>query len=1194
MKRPRPMPRRQSLGLSGAPAWASSSSAPSGDSCMHVQNLFESWVWRRVRIEAEEAMGALIKFVFISKATGSVAVPAAFTDVPTACTPPVPRLNAPADTDSSPWLPFWWIPWGEASTRANVDAFIKAGVVILTAAPGSIGDWAGAPWTTHCWWAGEKDNGIPPPAEVPRILLADFRAVRGRGRDIIELAVLPGRHRVRQGPKIKLPAFDGELATYKTTLRLPALVALANGCPKLSEAEKEWFRNTCAAQSTGYRGVGEFLRDYSRQGTAEAEAKRWRAVKERVAEGKAIGPFDRPPFPNAACPHQAIVAYEFAIPKSKWDHASDAIRNINHASYPRGLSVNDLTPRMDEGVTYFTFAQHMTNIAKLGRRCYAFGGDIQDAYRQLSVRAEDLYQQIIAEHLPDRSEILFDNFVDNLVSEAEGGEVARERLQKLQDFFSGIGIELHEVFCGQQYSFLGWDIDTVRWLVLMPSKRMDIVLPRLEALAAASWTTVEDYASFKGLLTWLATVIASLRPLVGHMHECHAAMLRRGSKGGRASSRVQSGAAWAARLLERTEGAFSITDMQRTGAFNQDKLLWEGDGRCTTIWADANRCKGSQFGRAWLVVSDGVEQGSFLSEEWREEDEGLFTAESGEDAASRRELFNYLQAVWEMHVMTGCVRFCIVGDCAPACACIAKAHSPTPGMQAILDVYSWLFAERCISVLAYRAGRERLHIVDALARVEEAVGFLDGGLAYSTSRSYASGVNRLKSFADTFETEGWEIRWWEPDPALLVLFMTYIIGQISVGTLKVYLYGIRNYYLAHGQVDPLKSYHVERCWRGIKRSKKKGKDNRLTLTVDLLKAVVTFATGLLAKGGTGPRDAHDLIVLCTIMVWGVFGLFRIGELVVSGPKRYARVLRRMHCVLLTECEESFLCINLDGSKTDPFRGGLDVWLADLDVMVLSPVFWFRRHESSLLSVGLNRGKAQAMFRWADGVTVTRERVNSLWHDKYSDFIVSSSSLHVGRILATQEKKDEVEAKKIIREWKDHWQLIRTSKLYFYLKCVLAQEKFGVISLNIDGMDKAKTTVPNIGKSSGAGLIVLFIDVCWDTNLNLECLCRALNDQLIENRKKIDHQGQKGTGAEEKSTRANDLQFAGPDLDERRHEGSKDDFLPEVKAFQHVILQMDNTCKDNKNWILMSLLCAMVWFEVGGLETFEVGFMQVRS
>eukprot|EP00808_Paulinella_micropora_P016850 g32005.t1 len=77
-----------------------------------------------------------------------------------------------------------------------------------------------------------------------------------------------------------------------------------------------------------------------------------------------------------------------------------------------------------------------------------------------------------------------------------------------KDFFSSIGIELHEVFCGQQYSFLGWDIDTVRWLVTMPSKRMNIVIPRLDALAEASWTSVDDYASFKGLLTWLAAVIA--------------------------------------------------------------------------------------------------------------------------------------------------------------------------------------------------------------------------------------------------------------------------------------------------------------------------------------------------------------------------------------------------------------------------------------------------------------------------------------------------------------------------------------------------------------------------------------------------------------------------------------------------------------------------------------------------------------
>eukprot|EP00808_Paulinella_micropora_P000220 g47732.t1 len=377
--------------------------------------------------------------------------------------------------------------------------------------------------------------------------------------------------------------------------------------------------------------------------------------------------------------------------------------------------------------------------------------------------------------------------------------------------------------------------------------------------------------------------------------------------------------------------------MSRTGTFSQSSLVWEGDSKFITIWGDANYTQGSRLGRAWLVASDGAERGYFLSEEWREEDEELFIAESGEDAASRRELFNYLQAVWELHMMTGCVRFCVVGDCAPACACIAKAHSSTPGMQAILDIYLWLFAERCgeggessserCIFQAWFAGHPATKTAGWL--VEEAVAYLDNGLAYSTSRSYASGVNRLKLFAKAFGNGDWEVRWWEPDPALLILFMSYVIGQISVGSLK--------------------NYHVERCWRGIKRSKKKGKDARLTLTVDLLERVVLHATKLLVAGGLSPRARHDLIVLCTIMVWGVIGLFRIGELVISGPKR------------------------LDGSKTDPFRGGLDVWLADLDRMVLSPVFWFRRYESSSVSVGLNRGKAQAMFRWANGESVSRDR-----------------------------------------------------------------------------------------------------------------------------------------------------------------------------------------------------------------------------
>eukprot|EP00808_Paulinella_micropora_P029966 g79991.t1 len=215
------------------------------------------------------------------------------------------------------------MPLEATADRADIELFIKAKVVILTAAPSSISDWVGAPWATHCWWAGdsEKDTGRPPPESMQRIVLADFRAVRGRGREVIELIVLPRRRRVRQEPRIKLPFFEGEITTYKTALRLPVLAALADNCKHLSSAEKEWFRAACAAQFTGYRGVGEFLRDYSRQ-----------------------------------------------------------------------VSAGD------------NFARFMALL------------------------------RIIAEHLPGQAAVLFDNYVDNLVSQAKDGRVASKRLQRLKDF----------------------------------------------------------------------------------------------------------------------------------------------------------------------------------------------------------------------------------------------------------------------------------------------------------------------------------------------------------------------------------------------------------------------------------------------------------------------------------------------------------------------------------------------------------------------------------------------------------------------------------------------------------------------------------------------------------------------------------------------------------------------------------------
>ena len=110
---------------------------------------------------------------------------------------------------------------------------------------------------------------------------------------------------------------------YKCKLKADVLLRWARDCPDISPVERLWLQQMCRGQRTGYRGRGEFLRDYHplRQLTTRAHMdenqKRFEKVQIRIREGKVAGPFERPPFPDKACVHQAIVQKEFGIPKSK-------------------------------------------------------------------------------------------------------------------------------------------------------------------------------------------------------------------------------------------------------------------------------------------------------------------------------------------------------------------------------------------------------------------------------------------------------------------------------------------------------------------------------------------------------------------------------------------------------------------------------------------------------------------------------------------------------------------------------------------------------------------------------------------------------------------------------------------------------------------------------------------------------------
>ena len=92
-------------------------------------------------------------------------------------------------------------------------------------------------------------------------------------------------------------------------------------------------------------------------------------------------------------------------------------------------------------------------------------------------------------------------------------------------------------------------------------------------------------------------------------------------------------------------------------------------------------------------------------------------------------------------------------------------------------------------------------------------------------------------------------------------------------------------------------------------------------------------------GGNVEKLCYAAIVTLTIMVWGVFGLFRIGELVVSGKAKFARVLKWRHVRLSRDEGLNVLIVYLDGSKTDPFRRGVEVRLCQQDDQLMCPIAW---------------------------------------------------------------------------------------------------------------------------------------------------------------------------------------------------------------------------------------------------------------
>ncbi|XP_070608807.1 uncharacterized protein [Erythrolamprus reginae] len=102
-------------------------------------------------------------------------------------------------------------------------------------------------------------------------------------------------------------------------------------------------------------------------------------IGKEVAEGRVLGPFAEPPFPNLRVSPLGVV------PKK----ASGEFRLIHHLSFPKGESVNDFIPDELCSVRYASFDAAVTMVRKCGAGALMGKCDIKSAFRLLPIHPDD-------------------------------------------------------------------------------------------------------------------------------------------------------------------------------------------------------------------------------------------------------------------------------------------------------------------------------------------------------------------------------------------------------------------------------------------------------------------------------------------------------------------------------------------------------------------------------------------------------------------------------------------------------------------------------------------------------------------------------------------------------------------------------------------------------------------------------------
>eukprot|EP00808_Paulinella_micropora_P008228 g35627.t1 len=244
-------------------------------------------------------------------------------------------------------------------------------------------------------------------------------------------------------------------------------------------------------------------------------------------------------------------------------------------------------------------------------------------------------------------------------------------------------------------------------------------MAQLAKIARGGWLPLHKLASILGLFVHVGTVLFYMRYTTSQFRLSYNALALKEAPGGYISRRASHAAGWASELLRRKNFRLPMADITRVGAFNPQTLVWEDDPKMITALVDAN-CLGensaSRWGKAWLIATPGPLQGFYSCREWSQSELRELVSTAGVPSSPAKELHNGLPSALEIAGTFQFNKVHIITDCKAAHAGIKSCYSREENLQNIIDSFTWELAETGVFVSASLVARDRLTVVDLLAR----------------------------------------------------------------------------------------------------------------------------------------------------------------------------------------------------------------------------------------------------------------------------------------------------------------------------------------------------------------------------------------------------------------------------------------------------------------------------------------------